>query len=122
MEVMGQDTKVKNETLQWTNSFHPAEIIIHYKWNRTNVRDNHNTRYLRKGEPNRIFLASTGALDVGILDLRQSVYFMQWSTQNGSKRVPAAFISRESSRESTQRALKKASVKRSFIWRRSHAL
>ena len=99
MEVMGQDTKVKNETLQWTNSFHPAEIIIHYKWNRTNVRDNHNTRYLRKGEPNRIFLASTGAINVGILDLRQSVYFMQWSTQ---KSFCSIQLKREFKREYTE--------------------
>ena len=84
MEVLG-GSSVKPAIDQWTNSFHPAEIIIHYKWNRTNVRDNHNTRYLRQGEPNRIFLVLTGALDVGILDFCQSVYFMKWSTQNGSK-------------------------------------
>ena len=54
MEVLGGVGKHKTKMLQWTNSFHPAEIIIHYKWNRTNVRDNHNTRYLRKGEPNRV--------------------------------------------------------------------
>ena len=98
MEVMGQDTKVKNETLQWTNSFHPAEIIIHYKWNRTNVRDNHNTRYLRKGEPNRIFLASTGALDVGILDLCHS----QCTLCNGALRMALKEFLQHSSQERVQ--------------------
>lgn len=45
-----EDTKLAMK--QWTNSFHPAEIIIHYKWKMTSVKNN--TRYLRKGELYRI--------------------------------------------------------------------
>ena len=48
MTVMDEDGGEKSAADQWTNSFRPEEIIIHYKWNMTRVRNN--TKYTRKGK------------------------------------------------------------------------
>ena len=46
--VQQMDQMMKGSNLQWTNSFYPEEVIIHYKYYITEVRNN--TKYIRKGD------------------------------------------------------------------------
>ena len=47
--VQQNDQVSKGSSLQWTNSFYPAEIIIHYKYYMKEIRNK--TTYARKGQP-----------------------------------------------------------------------
>ena len=60
---MGDD---EDSMAQWEKSFRPAEIIIHYKWNRTSVKNN--TKYVRQGELYRM-AAQVAALDQDYLEV-----------------------------------------------------
>ena len=41
--VQQMDQMMKGSMLQWTNSFYPEEVIIHYKYYITEVRNNTRT-------------------------------------------------------------------------------